>query len=94
MDQEIEEIEKGFKLTLYNEGKLLRKEDWGVRSLAYSIKRKRKGRYILFHFSATKEAMVRLKKKMDFNENVLRYLSLRVKKVPEENSAMVTDKDG
>ena len=33
-------------------------------------------------------------KKMDFNENVLRYLSLCVKKIPEENSAMVVDKDG
>jgi small subunit ribosomal protein S6 len=94
MDQEIEEIEKGFKLTLYQDGSLLMKEDWGVRNLAYSIKRKRKGRYILFHFDATKEAMARLEKKMDLNENILRYLSLCVKRVPEENSAMVADKDG
>jgi ribosomal protein S6 len=38
--------------------------------------------------------MARLEKKMDLNENILRYLSLCVKRVPEENSAMVADKDG
>ena len=60
-----------------NKGTVSKRDDWGIRDLAYEIKKQQKGVYTLFHFLAPEDFPIKLGKKLSLNENVLRYLLLK-----------------
>ena len=55
-----------------NNGKVDRKEDMGVRDLAYQIKKEKKGRYLLVYFTAEPNTISAIEKAYKLNESVLR----------------------
>lgn len=55
-----------------NNGKVDRKEDMGIRDLAYQIKKEKKGRYLLVYFTAEPNAISAIEKAYKLNESVLR----------------------
>ena len=55
-----------------NGGKVDRKEDMGVRDLAYDIKKEKKGRYLLAYFTAEPNTIMAMDKAYKLNESVLR----------------------
>jgi len=57
-------------------GKILSQEKWAERILAYPIKRKEKAIYYFINFSIDKKNLLPLKKKINFNEKIIRYLLL------------------
>ncbi len=61
-----------------NGGEVTKKEHWGLRSLAYRIKKNRKGHYVLFNIDAPWSAVQEMERQMRINEDVLRFLTLRV----------------
>ena len=66
-----------------NGGSVEKRENWGLRSLAYKIKKNRKGHYVLFNIDAPVDALYEMERQMRLNEDVLRYLTLRVSEIEE-----------
>ena len=74
-------------------GKITKREFWGLRSLTYRIKKNRKGHYVLFNIDAPPAAINEYERRMRINEDVLRYLTVRVETLEEGPSAVITNKD-
>src|SRR5262245_2015321 len=80
-------------------GKVTKKEHWGLRNIAYRIKKNRKGHYVLLNIDAPAAAVTEMERQMRINEDVLRYLTVRVEALEEGPSAMLQsrsrdDRDG
>ena len=59
-------------------GKVVKTETWGLRSLAYRIAKNRKAHYVLLDFEAPAPAVAELERQTQINEDVIRYMTLRV----------------
>ena len=73
-------------------GKVTKKEYWGLRNLAYRIKKNRKGHYTLLNIDASAEAVTEMERNMRINEDVIRYLTVRVDELEEEPSIIMRSK--
>ncbi|MCH9851867.1 MAG: 30S ribosomal protein S6 [Alphaproteobacteria bacterium] len=69
--------------------KIGRQEYWGARTLAYRIKKQRKGHYLLVNYEGESAAVKELERKMGLNEDVLRYITVRLDAMPTEPSPMM-----
>ena len=74
-------------------GKITKRELWGLRSLTYRIKKNRKAHYVFFNIDAPPAAIDEYERRMRINEDVLRYLTVRVETLEEGPSAVITNKD-
>ncbi len=70
-------------------GQVMKTEQWGLRNLAYRIKKNKKGHYVLFNLDASAEAVAEFERNMRLNEDVLRFLTVRVEVLETEPSAML-----
>ncbi|MDC0649803.1 30S ribosomal protein S6 [Alphaproteobacteria bacterium] len=73
-------------------GSIKKREYWGLRSLAYRIKKNRKGHYIMFNLETGPEALKEYERIMGLNEDVLRFLNIRIEEVEEGPSIMMQAK--
>jgi small subunit ribosomal protein S6 len=73
-------------------GAVNKREYWGLRSLAYRIKKNRKGHYILLGLDAPPPAIVEMERQLSLNEDVLRFLTVRVEDISEEPSVILSRK--
>src|SRR5215469_8777781 len=64
-------------------GEVKKRENWGLRNLAYRMNKNRKGHYVLFNIDAPAPAIAELERTMRINEDVLRYLTIRVDELEE-----------
>jgi small subunit ribosomal protein S6 len=60
-------------------GNIQKIEYCGLRQLAYKIKKNRKGHYVEMHFEATPDAILEMERQMGLHEDMLRFLTLRMK---------------
>ena len=72
--------EKYTNLVNNNEGKVVKAENWGLLYLSYLIKKNKKGNYIHFKIEANGEILSELEKNEKIDKNLLRYLTVKVKK--------------
>ena len=72
-----------------NGGAVAKTEFWGSRTLAYRIKKNRKGHYVFFNLDAPTEAVQEYERNMRLNEDVLRYLTVRVDELDPEPSIIM-----
>jgi small subunit ribosomal protein S6 len=70
-------------------GEVKKREYWGLRSLAYRIKKNRKAHYVLFNIDAPSAAVAEMERTMGINEDVLRVMTIRVDELEEGPSAVV-----
>ncbi len=77
-----------------NGGKVTKREHWGLKTLAYRIKKNRKGHYVLFNIDAPSAAVQEMERSMRYNEDVLRYLTVRVDELDEGPSPMMQSRGG
>ena len=75
-------------------GEVKKRENWGLRNLAFRMKKNRKGHYVLFNLDAPPAAVAELERTMRINEDVLRYLTLRVDALEEGPSAIMQNRGG
>ncbi len=80
------------KILEENGGSVAKREHWGLRSLAFRIKKNRKGHYVLFNVDAPAEAVSEYERRMRINEDVLRYMTIRVEEHEEGPSAILQNK--
>ena len=75
-----------------NGGKVSKRESWGLRTLAYKINKNRKGYYTLINIDAPAAAVVEMERLMRLDENLLRYLTVKVEALEEGPSVMMEPK--
>tara|TARA_Y100000741_G_scaffold207986_1_gene158338 strand:- start:49 stop:396 length:348 start_codon:yes stop_codon:yes gene_type:complete len=73
--------EKYSNLVTKNEGKIVKTENWGLLNLSYLIKRNKKGNYIHFKIEGKGKTIIELEKNEKLDKNLLRYLTVKVKKL-------------
>ena len=73
-------------------GSIKKREYWGLRALAYRIKKNRKGHYIMFNMETGPEALREYERVMGLNEDVLRFLNIRIEDVLDGPSIMMQAK--
>ncbi len=74
------------------QGEVTKTEFCGLRNLAYSIKKNRKGHYVLFNIDAPSAAVKEAERQMGLNEDILRFLTLKVDKLDTEPSPLMQSK--
>ena len=68
-------------------GKVVKLEAWGLRSLAYKIKKNRKGHYVHFAIDGPWAPVAEMERQLKLNEDVIRILTIRVDALDENPSA-------
>ncbi|MEK7245909.1 MAG: 30S ribosomal protein S6 [Pseudomonadota bacterium] len=74
-------------------GKVTKREYWSLRNLSFRIKKNRKGHYLLLNIDGPAAAVHEMERQMRINEDVIRYLTVRVEALEEEPSAMMRARD-
>ena len=59
-------------------GQVVRVDNWGLKNLAYRIKKNRKGHYVLMNITAPANAIAEFERVMRFNEDIIRYMTVKV----------------
>ena len=72
-----------------NEGKVTKTETWGLKNLAYKIDRNRKAHFVLLNIEGPGAMVAELERQTRINEDVIRYMTIRVEELDEEPSAMM-----
>jgi small subunit ribosomal protein S6 len=74
-------------------GKIGKVENWGVKSLTYRIKKNRKAHFTLLNIDAPAAALAEIERQERINEDVIRFLTIRVDELEEGPSAMLRKSD-
>jgi len=74
-------------------GAVASREFWGLRNLTYRIKKNRKGHYVLLNIEAPAEAIQEMERTMRLNEDILRFMTIRIEELPKGLSAMMQRRD-
>ena len=91
--QQFEAIADQIGTDLETDGGAVRKREyWGLRSLAYRIKKNRKAHYMLLGLDAKPAFVAEMERQLRINEDVLRFQTLRVKEIEEAPSAILSRK--
>ena len=77
-----------------NGGQVAKSEYWGLKNLAYRVKKNRKGHYMMFNIDGPPAAVGEFERNMRLSEDVLRYMTIRVDEFEEGPSAMIRNKSG
>ena len=78
------------KIISSNDGEIKNQEYWGLRNLSYKIRKNRKGHYTMFHIDSPSSTIIELERNMRLNEDILRYLTIKIESLPEGPSVMMT----
>ena len=76
-----------------NGGRVLKTETWGLRSLAYKIAKNRKAHYVMLEFSAPGAVVSELERQTQINEDIIRYLTIKVEEHESGPSVMMRKAD-
>lgn len=90
-DNQVKDLTDRFTKIITDEfkGKILKVEQWGLRTLAYKINKSRKGHYTLIECEAPGQAVIELERVMRLDEDVMRALTLRLDAPTDGPSIMV-----
>ncbi len=92
--QQVETLTGQFKNVVTSlGGKVGKVEYWGVKTLAYRIKKNRKAHFTLINIDAPPAAIAELERQESLNEDILRFLTLRVEELEEGPSAQLRKRD-
>ena len=91
--QQVEAVADEIATQLEAEGGSVKKREyWGLRSLAYRIKKNRKGHYMLLGLDAKPAFVNEMERQLGLNEDVLRFMTIRVEAIDEAPSAILSRK--
>ena len=85
--------ENATKIIADNGGKVAKTENWGLRGLAYRIAKNRKAHYVMLDIDAPAAAMAELERQTGINEDVIRFMTIRVEDHEQGPSAMMRKQD-
>ena len=73
-------------------GVIKKRENWGLRNLAYKINKNRKGHYLLLNIDSSSDAILEYERLMRLNEDIIRFLTIRISSVDEKSSPLMNNK--
>lgn len=76
-----------------NGGSVSKVEPWGLKSIAFRIRKNRKAHYTLMNINAPSAAVVEMERQMAINEDILRFMTVKVEELEEAPSAMLQKRD-
>ena len=87
------------KIIQDNDGRVVKTETWGLRSLAYKIAKNRKAHYVMLEIDAPAGVVAELERQTQINEDIIRYMTVKVDALEEGPSVMMrkserSDRDG
>ncbi len=85
-------VEQFIKIIENFEGVIKKKENWGLRNLAYKINKNRKGHYILLNIDSSSDAILEYERLMRLNEDIIRFLTIRINSIDEKPSPLMNNK--
>ena len=92
--QQVEEMTNNLTEVLtQGGGKVTKNEYWGLKSLSYRIKKNRKAHYSLLNIDAPAPAVAEMERQMRINEDILRFMTIRVDALETEPSVMMQKRD-
>ncbi|HVX80688.1 MAG: 30S ribosomal protein S6 [Devosia sp.] len=92
--QQVEELTNQFTEVLsQGGGKVTKTEYWGLKTLSYRIRKNRKAHYSLLNIDAPHTAVAEMERQMRINEDILRFMTIRVDELEEGPSAMMQKRD-
>jgi small subunit ribosomal protein S6 len=92
--QQVDDLVNQYKGVIEQGGGTIgRVENWGLKSLAYRIKKNRKAYFTLMDITAPAAAVNEMERQMGLSEDVLRFMTIRVEKHEEGPSAMMQKRD-
>ena len=81
--------ENATKIIEENQGKVVKTETWGLRSLAYKIQKNRKAHFVMLDVDASGPAIAELERQTRLNEDVIRYMTVSVEEHEKGPSVMM-----
>ena len=92
--QQVEAMVDQYKGVIEQNGGAIEKtEMWGVKSLAYRIKKNRKAHFTMFNLNAPAPAVAEMERQMRINEDIRRFMTIRVEELETEPSVMMQKRD-
>jgi len=92
--QQVEELASQIANVVEQQGgKITKTENWGVRSLTYRMNKNRKAHFMFFNIDAPAAAVAEIERQERINEDIIRYLTVRVDELEEGPSAMMRKSD-
>ena len=85
-------MEKFISVIQSFKGEIKKRESWGLRNLAYKINKNRKGHYILLNIESPPEAILEYERLMRLDEDIIRFLTIKIKYVDEKPSPLIANK--
>ena len=85
-------IDEFIKIIESYKGVIKKRENWGLRNLAYKINKNRKGHYVLLNIDSSSDAIVEYERLMRLNEDIIRFLTIRISSVDEKSSPLMNNK--
>ena len=87
---QVENLTKEFSAVIENGGgKIHKHEYWGLRTLAYRVKKNRKGHYVMLNLETNPETLAEYERIMGLNEDILRFMNITIDEVLEDPSIMM-----
>ena len=81
------------KIISDEKGKVVKKENWGLRSLAYKIKKNKKGHYFMLNLDSDPSALFEYERQMRINEDIIRFLTIKINEIDHEPSLLNLNND-
>ena len=91
---QVEALMKEFQsLIEEGKGKVTKQEYWGLKNLAFKIKKNRKAHFAFFNLDAPPAAVNEMERRMGINSDIIRFLTVRVEELETEPSAQMRKQD-
>ncbi|MDX5364793.1 MAG: 30S ribosomal protein S6 [Alphaproteobacteria bacterium] len=91
--QQVEALTEQFSTIIKeNGGQIGKSEYWGLRNLAFKVKKNRKGHYQLMNIDAPHAAVAEMERQMGISDDILRFITVRVEEHETEPSAMMQNR--
>jgi len=81
------------KIVTDGSGKVMKTENWGLRSLAYKIAKNRKAHYVMLEIDAPGTVVAELERQIQINEDIIRYMTVKVDALEEGPTVMMRKSD-
>ena len=84
-------LEKFIEVIHSFKGEIKKRENWGIRNLAYKINKNRKGHYMLLNIDGPPEAIQEYERLMRLDEDIIRFLTIKIKSIHEKPSPLMVN---
>ena len=84
-------LEKFIAVIQSFKGEIKKRENWGIRNLAYKINKNRKGHYTLLNIDGPPEAIQEYERLMRLDEDIIRFLTMKIKYIDEKPSPLMVN---